>query len=58
MVEWIIANQNVVIPLAVALLDLLFAVNPNTQSSGFLHACYVFLGGKKGLPEVPPAPPK
>lgn len=45
-------NENVVIlaaALGVAVLDLIFALNPKTQANGLLHAVYLFakkLAGK------------
>lgn len=38
-------------PLAIALLDFIFAVNPSAKSNGILHWIYLALGGK----ETPPA---
>jgi hypothetical protein len=39
--------------LAIAILDFIFAVNPNAKSNGFLHWIYLAFGGK----ETPPAKP-
>lgn len=38
--------------LAVAVLDFIFAVNPNSRSNGFLHWVYLALGGKDTPPAV------
>lgn len=47
MIAWIQANWvSVIVPLAVAVIDLLFAINPSLQSNGLLHWVFLQLGGK------------
>lgn len=37
-------------PLAIALFDFLFALNPSAKSNGILHWIYLALGGKENPP--------
>jgi len=47
LIAWIEANWGAVIaPLVVAILDLIFALNPNSASNGILHWIFTAVGGK------------
>lgn len=55
-ISWIMAHQVVIGGFIVGVLDLLFALNPNTQApDGLLHALYMFAKNLKGKDNsVPP----
>lgn len=46
-VDFVLAHEAVLAGLGVAVLDLVFALNPNASSNGVLHWVFVFLTGKK-----------
>lgn len=50
---WIASHSSIVSGFAVAIIDLIFALNPKTQSSGILHYILLLLG----LTKLPPVPP-
>lgn len=41
------ANWGLIVAVLVAVLDLLFAVSPSTESNGLLHSVYLWLKGLK-----------
>lgn len=47
-INWILAHSVILASLGVAVLDLLFALSPNLEANGILHAIYLQL--KKLLP--------
>ena len=47
LIAWLQANWvAVVAPLGIAVVDFFWALNPNLQSNGILHAIFTALGGK------------
>lgn len=53
-INFIVAHQVVVVALVVGLLDFAFAVAPNLESNGVLHALYLWLKSL-GAKKTPPA---
>lgn len=43
LISWVVNHQAVVAGLGVAMLDLVFALNPNSAANGALHYVYVQL---------------
>ena len=50
-IAWLVGHQIVVAMLAMAVLDLLFALKPDWASNGLLHLVYLLLV-KKSKPEL------
>ena len=46
-IQWIIANQALCAGVAVAVIDLIWALVPSLKSNGILHSVYDFLFTKK-----------
>jgi len=47
-INFIMAHSSIVGTLGVAILDLIFAINPSAESNGILHWLFVQLGVLKG----------
>lgn len=47
-IQFVLAHQVVFAALGVAVLDLVFAINPKAESNGVLHWVFVALKGKAG----------
>lgn len=47
---WVVAHEVVLASAVVAVLDLVFALNPNSSSNGILHWIYVQLQSLLGKP--------
>ncbi len=52
MIQWIMNNLVIVLPLAVALMDLIMALIPSIASNGIFHGIYLFIKGKIAKPPV------
>lgn len=48
--SWVVAHQGAVAALAVAVIDLLFAINPSLSGNGILHQILVIAQGKVSPP--------
>lgn len=49
-IDFVMAHVAVLSALGVAVLDLVFALNPNAESNGLLHAIYLYLKPKPKAP--------
>lgn len=54
LISFIVAHEGVLAGLGVAVLDLVFALNPNVAGNGVLHQVYLWLK-KLGGSSTPPA---
>lgn len=51
-INFVVAHEVVLAGVGVAVLDLVFALNPSSQSNGILHWVFVFLTGKQAPPSA------